>query len=340
MTSARVAVRTGAQDNAAAAKAIASSAVAKRAVNGIGEAGGARMTSEDRTEPAPEESRAFRAEPGSLYVVATPIGNLRDVTLRALDILRTVDVIRAEDTRVSATLLARYGIATRPRALHAHNEARESDAVVRDLAAGRSVALMTDAGTPAVSDPGARVVAAVVRAGHRVVPIPGASAVAAAVSTAGLEAPRFAFMGFLPPAQKARAELLALHAELPSALVLYEAPHRLGATLAELAATLDPRRTVVIARELTKTFETITRMPLADAVSWAAADANAARGEFVVIVDAPLAGGGTSGVTLDARRLLDALADELPPARAARVAAKVTQLPREVLYEMALARKR
>jgi 16S rRNA (cytidine1402-2'-O)-methyltransferase len=211
---------------------------------------------------------------------------------------------------------------------------------VRDLAAGRSVALMTDAGTPAVSDPGARVVAAVVRAGHRVVPIPGASAVAAAVSTAGLEAPRFAFMGFLPPAQKARAELLALHAELPSALVLYEAPHRLGATLAELAATLDPRRTVVIARELTKTFETITRMPLADAVSWAAADANAARGEFVVIVDAPLAGGGTSGVTLDARRLLDALADELPPARAARVAAKVTQLPREVLYEMALARKR
>jgi 16S rRNA (cytidine1402-2'-O)-methyltransferase len=297
------------------------------------------MTSEDWTDPAPE-SRAFRAEPGSLYVVATPIGNLRDVTLRALDILRTADVIRAEDTRVSATLLARYGITTRPRALHAHNEARESDAVVRDLAAGRSVALMTDAGTPAVSDPGARVVAAVVRAGHRVIPIPGASALAAAVSIAGLEAPRFAFIGFLPPAQKARGELLALHADLPSALVLYEAPHRLGATLAELATALDSRRTVVIARELTKAFETIVRMPLADAASWAAADVNAARGEFVVIVDAPVAGAGASGVTLDARRLLDALADELPPARAARVAAKLTNLPREVLYEQALARKR
>jgi 16S rRNA (cytidine1402-2'-O)-methyltransferase len=297
------------------------------------------MTSEDRTDPVPE-SQAFRAEPGSLYVVATPIGNLRDVTLRALDILRTVDVIRAEDTRVSATLLARYGIAKRPRALHAHNEARESDAVVRDLAAGLSVALMTDAGTPAVSDPGARVVAAVARAGHRVVPIPGASALSAAISIAGLEAGRFVFMGFLPTAPKARAELLALHAELPAALVFYEAPHRVGQTLAELAAALDPRRTVVIARELTKTFETIVRMPLADAASWTTRDANAARGEFVVIVDAPIAGAGKSDVTPDARRLLDALADELPPARAARVVAKLTGLPRDVLYEMALARKR
>ena len=297
------------------------------------------MAREETTDPA-LLSRAFRAEPGALYVVATPIGNLRDVTLRALDILRTADVIRAEDTRVSATLLARYGIATKPRALHAHNEARESDAVVRDLAAGRSVALMTDAGTPALSDPGARVVAAVVRAGHRVVPIPGASAVAAAVSIAGLEAPRFAFIGFLPPAQKARAELLALHAELPSALVIYEAPHRVATTLAELAAALDRRRTVVIARELTKAFETIVRMPLADAASWAANDVNAARGEFVVIVDAPVAGAGTSAVTHDVRRLLDALADELPPARAARVAAKLTKLPREVLYELALAARR
>jgi 16S rRNA (cytidine1402-2'-O)-methyltransferase len=297
------------------------------------------MTSGDRTDLVPE-SQAFRAEPGSLYVVATPIGNLRDVTLRALDILRTVDVIRAEDTRVSATLLARYGIATRPRALHAHNEARESDAVVRDLAAGRSVALMTDAGTPAVSDPGARVVAAVARAGHRVVPIPGASALATAISIAGLAAPRFVFMGFLPPAQKARAELLGLHAQLPSALVFYEAPHRVGETLAALAAALDPRRTVVIARELTKTFETIVRMPLADAASWAAADPNAARGEFVLIVDAPAAGAGANAVTPDARRLLDALADELPPARAARVAAKVTNLPRNVLYTQALAGRR
>lgn len=297
------------------------------------------MASEEMTG-ASAASRAFRAESGSLYVVATPIGNLRDVTLRALDILRSVDVIRAEDTRVSATLLARYGITPRPRALHAHNEARETDAVLRDLAAGRSVALMTDAGTPALSDPGARVVAAAARAGHRVVPIPGASAVAAAVSAAGLDATRFAFLGFLPTEKKARRELVAAHADLPAALVIFEAPHRLGATLGDLAAALDARRTLVIARELTKAFETIVRMPLGDAAAWLAADANRSRGEFVLIIDAPANAPDARTLTPEARRLLDALADELPPARAARVAARVTNLPRDVLYEHARARKR
>ena len=285
------------------------------------------------------ETKAFRAEPGSLYVVATPIGNLRDLTLRALDILRSVDVIRAEDTRVTATLLGRYGVGTRPRTLHRHNEAREIDTILDDLAAGRSVALVSDAGTPAISDPGARLVRAVIDAGHRVVPIPGANAMAAAVSAAGLDAERFMFIGFLPVQAKARRELLAAFGSLPVALVLYEAPHRVADAIGELARSLDARRMLTIAREMTKTFETIARMPLADAAAWLEADANRSRGEFVLIVDAPLADASAQAISAEASALLSALLDELPPARAARVAAKLTHLPREMLYEHALSLK-
>lgn len=283
-----------------------------------------------------QESDAFRAEPGSLYVVATPIGNLRDVTLRALDILRSVDVLRAEDTRVTATLLARFGIGTRPRALHRHNEAREIDGILADLSAGRSVAIVTDAGTPAMSDPGARVVAAAARAGYRVVPIPGASAVAAAVSAAGLDAERFAFLGFLPAQPKARRELLATYAALPAALVVYEAPHRIGATLVELAQALDGRRALVIARELTKAFETVARMKLADAPAWLAEDANRTRGEFVLIVDAPVQRIDRSAIPAATDRLVAELLQELPPSRAARVAASITGSSRSILYARAL----
>jgi 16S rRNA (cytidine1402-2'-O)-methyltransferase len=211
----------------------------------------------------------FRAEPGSLYVVATPIGNLRDVGLRALDILRSADVIAAEDTRVTATLLRRYGIATSPTPLHQHNEARRSADLVAALRDGRSVALVSDAGTPGVSDPGARLVRAVRDAGHRVVPIPGPSALATAVAAAGLRAERFAFLGFLPQQPKARAALLAAVAPLPLALVCYEAPHRVRRTVADLAAALGARE-LVVARELTKTFETIASLPLAEADAWVA----------------------------------------------------------------------
>ena len=288
---------------------------------------------------AARETAVFRAEAGSLYVVATPIGNLRDVTLRALDILGTADVIAAEDTRVTATLLARYAIATRPRALHRHNEAREADAIMAELAAGRSVALVTDAGTPAVSDPGARLVRAARAAGHRVVPVPGASAVAAAVSAAGLVAERFAFVGFPPRTAKARRELLATLASWPVALVFYEAPHRIAATLRELAEALDPDRMVTLARELTKAFETIVSMPLAEAHAWIAADANRTRGEFVLIVDVPKAPSAADADAPEADRLLRALVAELPPARAARVAAALTRLPRDELYARALALK-
>ena len=296
-------------------------------MTGVGDAESARGT------------EAFSAEPATLYVVATPIGNLRDVTLRALDILRSADVILAEDTRVTATLLARYGIATRPRALHRHNEAREVERTRADIAAGRSVALVSDAGTPAISDPGARLVRAIAADGCRVVPLPGASAVAAAVSAAGLGAESFVFIGFLPQQAKARRAMLATFAPLPAALVFYEAPHRVADTLRELGQALEGPRMLTIARELTKTFETIARMPLADAPMWLAADANRSRGEFVLIVDAAPAQARAEAISTEASTLLEALLTELPPSRAARVAAKLTGLPRDLLYEHALTLK-
>jgi len=294
------------------------------------------MTEEKITTPSDPEADGlmFRAEAGSLYVVATPIGNLRDLTLRARDILKSADIIAAEDTRITAKLLARYGITTRPRAFHRHNEAREADALVEALASARSVALVTDAGTPGISDPGARLVRVAAAAGHRVVPIPGASAVAAAISAAGLAAERFAFIGFLPSQAKARREYLASIAAWPLALVFYEAPHRISGTLAALRETLGGERRITVARELTKTFEAIASMPLAATGDWLAADPNRSRGEFVLLVDAPLP--APIAVAADADRLLVALLDELPPARAVRVAARMTELPRDVLYARAL----
>ena len=279
----------------------------------------------------------FRAEPGALYVVATPIGNLRDLTLRALDILRTADLIAAEDTRVSGALLRRHGIATKPTSLHAHNEAQRAAGIIDALQAGRSVALVTDAGTPAVSDPGARLVRAVRDAGLRVVPLPGASALATAVAGAGLRAETFAFLGFLPTQEKARRALVEPLAALPLALVIYEAPHRVRATVEWLHGLLGARE-LVVARELTKAFETITTIALADAAAWLAADANRERGELVLVVDAPVHA-TVSDVTADAERWLRALATELPPARAARVVAQVTGAPRDACYARALALK-
>jgi 16S rRNA (cytidine1402-2'-O)-methyltransferase len=282
----------------------------------------------------------FRARPGSLYVVATPLGNLRDVTLRALDILASADVVACEDTRVTAKLLARYGIAARPSALHAHNEAQRAGGLVAHLAAGRSVALVSDAGTPAISDPGARLVRAAHEAGRPVVAVPGSSAVAAAVSVAGLRAESFLFAGFLPAQAKARRERLARLARVDAAVVLYEAPHRVRATLADMAEAFDGLRPLVVARELTKAFECVARMPLADAEAWVAGDANRSRGEFVLIVDvadeAP-----REAVVLDetAERWLAALLAELPPARAARVVAAVTGVARDVVYARAMAIK-
>ena len=281
------------------------------------------------------------ASAGTLYVVATPLGNLRDLALRALDVLASADVIGAEDTRVTTVLLRHYGITTRPVSIREHNESRRATEVIEWLRAGRSVALVSDAGTPGVSDPGARVVAAVRAAGLPVVPIPGANAAIAAISAAGLAAERFLFLGFLPQAARARRALLESVAALPScALVCYEAPHRVRATVADLLGICGGTRELVVARELTKKFEAITRLPLAEAAAWFDADANRERGEFVLVVDraepttAPATAPG-----IDTRQLLRALVEELPPARAARVAAAATGLPRAELYALAMALK-
>lgn len=280
----------------------------------------------------------FNAEAGSLYVVATPVGNLRDLTLRARDVLATADAIAAEDTRTTTVLLRHYGITTRMLSLHTHNEAQRVETIAALLGAGKSVALVSDAGTPAISDPGARVVRAMHDAGFPVIPIPGPSAVAAAVSAAGLEADAFLFAGFLPQQSKARRERLHALASIPVALVFYEAPHRIRSAVDDLLAALGPARTLVVARELTKAFETIARMPLTEAPAWIAADANRERGEFVLIVDAPPATVRSDDVALsaDVERWLVALLTELPPARAARIVASVSGVARDTVYARAL----
>jgi 16S rRNA (cytidine1402-2'-O)-methyltransferase len=273
---------------------------------------------------------------GALYVVATPLGNLADLTLRARTTLAHADRVLAEDTRVTATLLQHCGIATRATSLHEHNERRRIDDVLAWLAAGERVALVSDAGTPGISDPGARLVRAALDAGRRVVPIPGPSAVAAIVSVAGLAAERFAFLGFLPAQAKARRALLEAVRNLPVALVVYEAPHRVRATVAALRETLDESRTLVVGRELTKRFEEVARTTLREADAWFAADPNRERGEFVLVVDAAEPRDEDTALDAESERWLAALLDELPPSAAARVAARVTGVARDRLYARAL----
>ena len=305
----------------AAASAAARSHAGNRAIE--------RTSTMSRGEPLPALER-------TLYVVATPIGNLRDLTLRALDVLGQVDVIAAEDTRVSAGLLAHYGVRARLVSLHEHNEHKRAAAIIESLSSGKRVALITDAGTPAISDPGAALVRAVSAAGFAVVPIPGPSAVTAALSAAGMAAPQWLFLGFLPAAAGARRAALERVRNLPYALVLYEAPHRVAATVAALAAALDPKREIVIARELTKRFETLHRCALAEASDWLAADADRIRGEFVLIVAAPEDEGGENEAT-EHDSLLKPLLAELPLAQAVRIAVAQSGAARNRLYQRALA---
>jgi 16S rRNA (cytidine1402-2'-O)-methyltransferase len=270
---------------------------------------------------------------GALYVVATPIGNVADITVRAWWVLSHVDAIAAEDTRTTRTLLARYGICARLLAAHEHNERTAAQRIVARLRAGQRVALVSDAGTPAISDPGARIVRAVLDAGQRVVPVPGASSFTAAASAAGVDAGEVRFVGFLPARAGERAQRLRAIAADAAACVLFEAPHRFVATARELAAALAPDRRVVVARELTKKFETITALAARDLPAWAAQ--HEARGEYAIVIDAQcVEADAARTATLDetTRRWLAALAQALPAARAAAVAAKATGLPRELLY--------
>ncbi|MGH6622877.1 MAG: 16S rRNA (cytidine(1402)-2'-O)-methyltransferase, partial [Burkholderiaceae bacterium] len=266
---------------------------------------------------------------GALYVVALPLGNAADITLRALWILARVDVIAAEDTRVTRPLLERFGIHVPLLAAHRHNERASAQAIEARLDAGERVALVTDAGTPAVSDPGALIVRAALAAGRRVVPVPGASSAVAAVSVAGLAAHEFQFIGFLPTGVQQRKRMLADLAAQPMPFVLYEAPHRVRALLDLLASALTPTRRIVIARELTKKFEQVSVHRADDLAAFAVQE----RGEFVIVVDAAEAV-SSSAVDPQTRRWLDALAVELPAARAAAVVAKVSGANRHELYEI------
>ena len=271
---------------------------------------------------------------GALYVVATPIGNLRDITLRALEILQSVAVIAAEDTRTSATLLAHHGIATKVIAAHEHNEAQAAQRITGLLQAGQSVALITDAGTPAISDPGARIVRAVREAGLAVVPIPGANAAIAALSASGLEGP-FHFAGFLSPKSSARRGALRAWLTLPATLVLYEAPHRILELARDLAEEYPGERRVVLARELTKRFESIHATTVAQAAGWLEGDPNRLRGEFVVLIEAATPA-PAAALDAQAERVLGLLLAEMPVKSAARLAAAITGAPRNALYARAL----
>ena len=265
----------------------------------------------------------------SLYVVATPIGNAADITLRALWVLSRVDAIAAEDTRTTGALLRRYGIDTPLLAVHEHNEREMAASIAERMRAGGRIALVTDAGTPAISDPGARLVRAVQEAGLRVVPVPGASSLTAAASTAGLRGSLLTFAGFLPAGARERQRLLRELAARGEAFVLFEAPHRVAATAAELAHVLERERRVVIARELTKKFETLLACKAGELRQAIGAEP---RGEYVLLVDASDA--AAADIDAVTRRWLAALAEVLPASRAAALAAKVSGAPREQLYAL------
>ena len=272
-------------------------------------------------------------ESSVLYVVATLIGNLGDMTQRAIAVLHQVPWIAAEDTRHSAPLLKHFGCAARLLAAHEHNEEAAAEQIIARLADGQSVAFVSDAGTPAVSDPGARLVARVRSAGYRVVPLPGACAAVTALSASGLTDAQFLFYGFLPAKPKQREDALREVAGLPYALVFYEAPHRILETVAALADVLGGERTLVMARELTKIFETIHSCPLAEAHDWLSTDGNRQRGEFVLLVAAPPAAADDG----EGERVLKLLlAEGLPVKQAAKLAHSITGAAKNAMYELAL----
>jgi 16S rRNA (cytidine1402-2'-O)-methyltransferase len=269
-----------------------------------------------------------------LFVVATPIGNLADASPRALQVLREADLIACEDTRTTRILLTQHGIATRPVALHAHNERSATPRLLEALRRGRRVALVSDAGTPGVSDPGAFLVGEAHRAGIPVSPVPGPSAAVAAYSAAGFPGDRFLFAGFLPAAPAARRKALE-DLDLPYPLVLYEAPHRMVDTVRDLVARFGHSRELVTCRELTKKFEEVVRLPLGEADAWLHARAQRLQGEFVLVL-AP--GEPRSVAQTGAERTLDILLEALPPSEAAKLAARITGLPKRELYRRALER--
>lgn len=270
-------------------------------------------------------------QPGCLWVVATPIGHRDDFSLRAIETLRGVTVIAAEDTRHSRPLLLHHGIDTPLIALHEHNERDAVEAIVRRLHAGDSVALISDAGTPLISDPGFRLVRAARAAGIRCIPVPGACAAIAALSVAGLPSDRFVFEGFLPPKAAARRSRLLELAGDARTVIFYESSHRVAESLADMRDIFGATREAVLARELTKLFETVLGEPLAELAARVASDPDQQRGECVILV----AGRGeeVDAKLAEGQRIFAILREELPPAKAAKMAAAITGAPRKLLYE-------
>jgi 16S rRNA (cytidine1402-2'-O)-methyltransferase len=269
--------------------------------------------------------------PATLYVVATPIGNLGDITPRARDVLSGVHAIAAEDTRVTRDLLRLLNINAPPLfSIREHNEAQAANGIVALLAQGQSVAYASDAGTPGVSDPGARLVAAVREAGFSISPIPGVSAVTALLSASGLVSDAFTFFGFVPHGKSDADAFIETLDACAHIAVFFESTHRIAATADKLALAC-PARNIVVGKELTKKFETLASMPCSQFPAWLAADAQRVKGEFVLAL-APRAAAAAAPNVEDAKRWLDALAKELPPARAAKIVSKMTGVSRDVLY--------
>lgn len=278
-------------------------------------------------------SIAARPIEPALYLVATPIGNLADITLRALETLAGVDILACEDTRVTRILLDRYGIRQKLLAYHEHNAAEAGPRLIEALSAGRSVALVSDAGTPLVSDPGFRLVSQALEAGFRVVPIPGASAVLAALTASGLPSDTFLFAGFLPVKDGQRRTRLEELRTVPATLVFFESPRRLADTLTAMADVLGATRAAAVGRELTKTFEEMRTGSLA-ALATSYAEADAPKGEIVICVGPPLAPDESAPEDID--RLLLSLSDEMPASKAAAEVARMTGGRKGDLYRRLL----
>ena len=269
-------------------------------------------------------------------MVATPIGNLDDMSVRALKVLREVSLIAAEDTRHSLRLMQHFGIATPLAACHEHNEREEGSRFITRLLAGDDVALISDAGTPLISDPGYHLVRQARAAGIQVVPVPGACALIAALSAAGLPSDRFIFEGFLPAKSVGRKARLELLKEEPRTVIFYEAPHRILECLQDLEEIFGADRPAVLGRELTKTFETLKGLPLGELRAFVEGDSNQQRGECVVLVAGWSEPEGEDVIGAEARRVLDLLLEEMPLKRAAALAAEITGVRKNLLYQVAL----
>lgn len=292
------------------------------------------MTAINPSMPLLEEAALQSYPKATLYVLATPIGNICDISVRALHVLGLVDAVACEDTRNSATLLTRYGLNRPLIAAHQHNEREVAQKIVARLQAGERIALISDAGTPAISDPGAKIVDAVRNAGLRVLPLPGASAALTALCASGLLDEEFYFVGFLPSKAAQRTQRLQTLLTTPATLVFYEAPHRILDTVQALSAVFEPERQIVLARELTKLFEDIHRCPLAQALPWLQAEPQRVKGEFVVLLQG--ASTATDAEPAEVTRILLILMEELPLKQAAALTAKITGLKKNDVYQRAL----